>query len=69
MEQVSIQEDRLKEVLKKALVEVFEERKELFYDLVAEVVEDIALVHAIKEGEATKSVSRAEVLKILEGKP
>jgi hypothetical protein len=31
-------------------------------------LEDIALVRAIKEGETTKSVSRAEVFHILEGK-
>lgn len=52
----------------KALIEVFEERKNLFYELVAEVLEDIALVNAIKEGEGGESVSRDEVFSILEGK-
>ncbi|MDZ7362886.1 MAG: hypothetical protein ONB46_19515 [candidate division KSB1 bacterium] len=51
-----------------ALVEVFEERKSLFYELISEAMEEIALVRAIKEGEATESVSRAEVFGILEGK-
>jgi hypothetical protein len=64
---MSIDEERLKEVLKEALVEVFEQRKDLFYDIVAEVVEDIALINAIKEGEVTDAVSKAEILKILEG--
>jgi len=68
MEQAVIDESRLKEILKKALIEVLEERKNLFYELIAEVLEDIALVRAIKEGETTESVSRAEVFSILEGK-
>ena len=66
MAQTSIDEDRLKEVLKKALIEVFEERRDLLCDLVAEAVEDIALANAIREGETTESVSRGEVFKILE---
>jgi hypothetical protein len=66
--QAVIDEGRLKEILKMALVEVFEERKSLFYELISEAMEDIALVRAIKEGEATESVSRAEVFSILEGK-
>ncbi len=68
MEQAVIDEGRLKEIMKKALIEVFEERKNLFYELVAEVLEDIALVNAIKEGEHEESVSRDEVFSILEGK-
>ncbi len=68
MVQVPINEDQLKEVLKKAIVEVLEERRDLFSDLIAEVIEDLALVRAIQEGEATESVSRAEIFQILEGK-
>jgi hypothetical protein len=68
MEQAVIDEGRLKEIFKLALFEVFEERKSLFYELITEAIEDIALVRAIKEGENTKSVNRAEVFSILEGK-
>jgi hypothetical protein len=68
MEQAIIDESRLKEVMKKALIEVFEERKNFFYELVAEVLEDTALVNAIKEGENEESVTREEVFSLLEGK-
>ena len=68
MEQVIVEESRLKEIIKLALIEIFEERKNLFYELIAEALEDIALVNAIKEGEVTESVSREEVFSILEGK-
>jgi hypothetical protein len=66
MARASIDEDQLKEVLKKAIVEVLEERRDLFSDLIAEVIEDLALVRAIREGEATESVSRAEIFQVLE---
>ena len=62
-----IDETRLKEAMKAALIEVFEEKRDLFYDLVAEVLEDQALFYAIKEGETSESVSRAEVFNILGG--
>jgi hypothetical protein len=68
MARASIDEDRLKEVLKKAIVEVLEERRDLFSDLIAEVIEDLALIRAIQEGEATESISRAEIFQVLEGK-
>lgn len=67
MEHAVINESRLKEILKSALIEVFEERKSLFSELLAEALEDIALIRAIKEGESTESVSRDEVFSILEG--
>jgi hypothetical protein len=65
VEQAVIDESRLKDILKTALIEVFEERKSLFYEIISEALEDIMLVHAIKEGEDTESVSRAEVFSIL----
>lgn len=58
-------ETRLKALLKEALVEVLEQRREWFSTLVAEALEDIALVQAIKEGETTEIVSRDEVFDLL----
>ncbi|MCI0496638.1 hypothetical protein L0Z72_16670 [candidate division KSB1 bacterium] len=68
MEHAVINESRLKEILKSALIEVLEERRSLFSELLAEALEDLALIRAIKEGESTASVSRDEVFSILEGK-
>ena len=58
-------ETRLKALLKEALVEVLEQRREWFSALVAEALEDIALVQAIKEGETTEVVSRDEIFDLL----
>ena len=61
----TLDEDRLKELLKTAIVEVLEERRDLVRELIEEAVEDIALVRAIEEGQKSPLVSRDEVFKIL----
>ena len=58
-------ETRLKALLKEALVEVLEQRREWFSTLMVEALEDIALVQAIKEGETTEIVSRDEIFELL----
>lgn len=59
-------ESQLKDALKAALVEVLEERPDLLRDVLAEVMEDIALARAIQEGETSEPVSRAEVFGLLD---
>ena len=60
-----IDEVRIKQWLKEALVEVVEERKDVLQELLTEVMEDVAMVRAIQEGETTRPVSKQEVLKLL----
>ena len=57
---------KLKEAVKQALIEVLQERPELFSEVVAEALEDVALARAIRAGESSDSVSRDEVMKSLE---
>jgi len=64
--ETTIDPTKIKELLKEALIEVLQERKDILHDLISEAIEDVALTHAIKEGEATKSVNKEEILKILE---
>ena len=64
----NLDERKIKELMKEALVEVIEDRKEVLYDILSEVIEDVALVHAIREGETTEMVSKKEVFDILEGR-
>ena len=66
MRNASLSETQVKELLKQAFVELLEERRDLLYDLFAEVIEDLALARAIEQGESTESVSKEEVLAILE---
>jgi len=63
---VSMNEKRVKELLKQAMAELLEERKDYFYDLFAEVIEDAALANAIREGEESELVDRSEIFEILD---
>jgi len=53
-------------VFKQAIDELLQERRDLLYDVFIEVLEDIALANAIKDGEETEIVPRKQVFKILE---
>ncbi len=66
MSSISIDDDKLKGLVKQALLEVFRENRELLYDVVVEAVEDGALARAIKAGEDSPLVDRAEVIEALE---
>ncbi len=63
----AIDENQFKEALKTALVEVLEERSDLLRDVMAEIIEDVALARAIQEGEGSEPASREEIFRILDG--
>ena len=67
MVDISLDEGRIRELFKQAMLEVFQERRGLIYDVFAEVIEEVALAGAIKEGESTESVARDEVFQSLKG--
>jgi superfamily I DNA/RNA helicase len=64
--QTLIDDDKLKQLLKEAIIEAIEEKRNLFYDLIVDAVEDIAIVRAIQEGENTETISKQEIFNILE---
>ena len=65
MSEITIDETKLKELLKVAIIELMQEQKEEFSETLAETLEDILIKNAIKEGENTKAVSREQIFKIL----
>lgn len=65
MSEISLNQTQLKEILKAAIVEVIQENREEFSELLANVLEDITLRQAIAEGETTELVSRETIFKIL----
>jgi hypothetical protein len=65
MSEITLNTEQLKILLKVAIVEILQEQKEVFTDLILETMEDIALAQAIKEGESTEIVSREAIFKIL----
>ncbi len=60
---VSIDEAKLKELLKSAVLEVIEERRDLVKEIVEEAIEEMALTRAINEGLATEATSRFHPIK------
>ena len=64
MQQIIDDKNQLKEVFKQAFAELLQERRDLLYDVFTEILEDIALANAIKEGEETEIVSREQVFKL-----
>lgn len=58
-----------KQSLKEALSELLTERREDFQELLAETLEDIAMVKAIQEGEDAAPVSKEDILRLLDETP
>ena len=65
--QTQLDEGKLKQILKEALIEALEEKKDVFHELIVEAIEDIGLINAIREGQSTETVSKQEIFDILEG--
>ena len=69
MSEITLNPERLKEILKSAIVELLRDNREEFSELLADVMEDIAMERAIAEGAATEIVSREAIFQLLEPKP
>ncbi|MDQ2097069.1 MAG: hypothetical protein QQW96_05410 [Tychonema bourrellyi B0820] len=61
MSEITLDETKLKELLKAAIFELLKEQKEVFYEILTEALEDIGMENAIKEGENTETVSREQI--------
>ncbi|MEM1308298.1 MAG: hypothetical protein AAGF98_02155 [Cyanobacteria bacterium P01_H01_bin.153] len=66
MTQLSLSEEQLKDVMKSAILEIFQERRDLLQDLIVEALEDIAMIKAIDAGKDSEPVSRETIMAILE---
>ena len=67
MTNVSLDEKQFKLLLKETLIELFEERSDIFSAIVVEALEDIEPANAIREGRKEDFVSKEEIDAILAG--
>jgi hypothetical protein len=67
MPEVRLNEEALRRMLKDALGEALEERRDLLYGIVAEVLNDYTLSDASKEALDTETVNREDVKRRLRG--
>jgi len=65
MATISLDEEQFKNLLKETLVELFEERQDLFSAMVAEAMEDIGLANAIRAGRKNDFVDKERIDAIL----
>jgi len=65
--QLTLDDDQTKALLKEVLVEMLQQQREVFYELVLEALEDVGLAKAIEEGEETEFVEESEIQEILRG--
>ena len=65
--QTQLDESKIKQIFKEALIEALEEKKDVFHELIAEAIEDIGLINAIREGQSTETINKQEIFDILEG--
>ena len=64
--EIIIKEEEMKSMLEEIVFKLFQEKRELFRDIVEEVLEDMALCKAIEEGRRNEFVSQEKIMKILE---
>ncbi|NIS51232.1 MAG: hypothetical protein GWN67_09055 [Phycisphaerae bacterium] len=64
--ELTIDEVQAKKLIKEALVELVNERQDLFFELIVEAIEEIGLVEAIREGRQNEFVPEEEIQAILE---
>jgi len=66
--EMTLSGEKTKELLTEVLIEMIQKKREVFYDIVREALEEIGLANAIAEGRKDDFVSEDEIFDILEGK-
>lgn len=63
---LSINDETTKEMLTAIMIEIIKTRKDLFYDIILEAMEEICLANAIKEGRQDNFVSEEKIFALLD---
>lgn len=57
-----INDEKMKDVMKEAIIEMIGEKRDLFYEIVLEAIEEAALANAITAGREDNFVSEDRIL-------
>ena len=63
--ELTINEKQAKALLKEVLIELLEEERDLFFEVMLEAIEEIGLANAIREGRQSEFVSEEQILAVL----
>ena len=64
---ISIPDDETKEILTEIMIDILKNRKDLFYDLIVEAIEEIGLANAIREGRQDEFIEEEAIFSLLDG--
>jgi hypothetical protein len=67
MMELILDEANTKKLLKEIMIELINDRQDLFHELIMEVIEEVGLAAAIREGRQNEFVDEAEIEAILAG--
>mgnify|MGYP003385773993 CR=1 FL=1 len=62
-----VSESQTRELLKQVMTELVEEKRDFFYEILVEALEDVGLANAINEGRQNEFVPESDIMAILEG--
>lgn len=66
--EIGIASPEVKNIVKEAIAEIFKSKPELLENAVRDVLEDMALIKAIKEGDKKDYVNYDELMKVMDKK-
>jgi hypothetical protein len=64
--ELAISDEKTKELLTEVIVEMIKQKREVFYDIILEALEEVGLAKAIVEGRKNDFVSEDKILSLLE---
>lgn len=65
--QLTLDDDKTKALLTEVLVELLQQKRGVFYELILDALEEVGLANAILEGEESDFVDESDIQAILKG--
>lgn len=63
--ELTINDEKTKELLTEVLIEMMQQRREVFYEIFREALEDVGLANAISEGRKNNFVDEVAITKLV----
>lgn len=63
--ELTISDEKTKELLTEVVIEMIKQKREVFYEIILEAMEEVGLANAIIEGRQNDFVSEDNILKVL----
>ena len=64
--ELTVSDEKMKDFMKEIMTEMIKERKDFFYEIILEAMEEVALADAIMEGRKDEFVNEDRILEVLE---